>query len=153
MSKNNGNGAGPMLTPLAEWQRLRVHGAVMTLRSTGRVVKWRPVELIRALQQGKIPDHLTAFVAARTWSGSGVDERSDKEKAVEWLDYLDMMATLALIDPDPASLEPGDLLYEELVEIEETVRNPAKAVQPFPGKQSAGVDARPEGSEVHQAAK
>lgn len=149
MSKQNGNGI--YVTPLEEWQRLRVQGYVKTL-GTGRVVRLRPVELIRALQQGKIPDTLTAFVAARVWTGNAGDQRSNAEKAIDWINYLDLMAHLGLMEPDPDQLAPGDLLYEELVEIEETVTSPAKALLPFPARPEPGVDAGPESSQVQQTA-
>lgn len=155
---SNGNGANgatePTLTPLAEWQRLRLFGQVKTLQCTGRVIRWRPVELIRALQQGKIPDNLTSYVAKRVWSGNADDSRSDQEKALDWGNYLDLIATLGLMTPDPdALLATGDLLYDELVEIEETVTAPAKAVLTFPGKQEGHVDAVLQGDQVQQAAK
>lgn len=150
MSKQNGT--NPPVTPLQEWQRLRVQGTVKTLQ-TGRVVRWRPVELIRALQQGKIPDTLTAFVAARVWTGNASDTRSNAEKAIDWMNYLDLMARLGLMEPDPEPLlATGDLLYEELVEIEETVTSPAKALLPFPARQGATVDSGQQGSQVQQAA-
>lgn len=139
MSEQNG------VTPLAEWQRMRLQGTEKTL-ATGRVVRWRPVELIRALQQGKIPDTLTAFVAARVWTGNAGDTRSNHEKALDWLNYLDLIACLGLMEPDPEPLlATGDLFYEELVEIEETVTSPAKALLPFPGGQGASVDSGPKG--------
>lgn len=150
MSKQNGN--SPQATPLQEWQRLRLQGTLKTLR-TGRVVRWRPVELIRALQQGKIPDALTAFVAARVWTGNANDTRSNAEKAIDWQNYLDLMARLGLMEPDPEPLlATGDLFYDELVEIEETVTSPAKALLPFPAGQGASVGAGQQGSQVQQAA-
>lgn len=155
MAKQNGHAQGapaePLPTPLAEWQRMRVYGTVKTL-STGRVIRWRPVELIRALQQGKIPEKLTSFVAARVWTGNADDTRGNAEKAIDWQNYLDLIAALGLMTPDPAKLEPGDLLYDELVEIEETVTSPAKAVLPFPGEQKRDVDALPQGDQIQQAA-
>jgi len=139
------NGYTPQPTPLEEWQRLRLVGVVKTL-ATGRVIRWRPVELIRALQQGKIPDNLTAYVAKRVWAGNADDTRCEAEKAKDWQDYLDLIATLSLMEPNPAPLlATGDLLYDELVEIEETVTNPAKAVLPFPVKQGGDVGTGPEG--------
>lgn len=149
MSKSNG--AGPQVTPLAEFQRLQRQGSLKTL-STGRVVRLRPVELLRALQQGKIPDTLTAFVAARVWTGNAGDTRSNAEKAIDWLNYLDLIARLGLMEPDPDQLAPGDLLYEELLEIEETVTSPAKALLPFLGGEKPGVDAGAKGSQVQPAA-
>lgn len=146
-----GQATEPTPTPLSEWQRLRMVGTVKTL-STGRVIRWRPVELIRALQQGKIPDNLTGFVAARVWTGNAGDTRSNAEKAVDWMNYLDLIARLALMEPEPQLLlATGDLLYDELIEIEETVTSPAKALQPFPGKQGTGVDAGAEGGQVQPA--
>lgn len=147
MAKQQHGTNGKEPTPLEEWRKLRLFGALKTLR-TGRVVRWRPVELLRALQQGKIPDNLSGFVANRVWTGQPNDERSNAEKAIDWQNYLDLMATLGLMEPDPAQLEPGDLLYDELSEIEETVTNPAKAVLPFPVQQGGHVDAGPESGEV-----
>lgn len=147
MSEQNG------VTPLAEWQRMRLQGVEKTLK-TGRKIRWRPVELIRALQQGKIPDTLTAFVAARVWTGNANDTRSNEEKALDWINYLDLMATLGLMEPDPEPLlATGDLLYDELVEIEETVTSPAKALIPFPDGQGPNVDVGAKGRQVQQAAK
>lgn len=138
-------------TPQEEWQRLRLMGTLKTLK-TGRVIRWRPVELIRALQQGKIPDNLTAYVAKRVWSGNADDARSEMVKAIDWQNYLDLMATLGLMTPDPAPLlATGDLLYDELVEIEETVTSPAKAVLPFPVQQGGHVDTVHERVQVQPA--
>lgn len=149
----NGHAPEPPLTSHEEWTRMRLVGTVKTLECTGRVIRWRPVELIRALQQGKIPDNLTNYVSKRVWSGNADDPRSDQEKAIDWGNYLDLMATLGLMTPDPAPLlATGDLLYDELVEIEETVTAPAKAVRSFLGEQARHVDTRPESSQVPQTA-
>jgi hypothetical protein len=151
MAKQHSNGVEP--TPLEEWQRMRLFGTVKKLK-TGRIIRWRPVELIRALQQGKIPENLTSYVAKRVWLGNADDTRSEVEKAIDWQNYLDLMATLGLMDPEPEPLlATGDLLYDELVEIEETVTSPAKAVLPFPGQQGGHVDAGPEGGQVRTDAK
>lgn len=159
MAKQNGqsgagsNGHTPQVTTLEEWQRMRLFGTVKTLKSTGRVIRWRPVELIRALQQGKIPDNLTAYVANRVWTGNVDDPRSDAEKAIDWQNYLDLIATLGLMEPDPKPLlDTGDLLYDELVEIEGTVTSPAKSVLMFSGEQAGNVDAGAEGRQVQSAA-
>ena len=152
-AESNGHSPEPLLTSLEEWTRMRLVGTVKTLDCTGRVIRWRPVELIRALQQGKIPDNLTSYVAKRVWTGNADDPRSDQEKAIDWQNYLDLIATLGLMTPDPSKLlATGDLLYDELVEIEETVTAPAKAVRPFPGQQGTGVGAVLQGNKVQQTA-
>lgn len=155
----NGNGTDPPLTPLEEWQRMRLFGAVATLKCTGRVIRWRYVDLLSLFADGKIPDHLTAFVSKRVWSGKGEETRSDQEQAAEWVKYLNFIATEALIHPavsdDPQAANtilPSDLLYQEREEIEDLVRDPAKAALPFPVKQGGDVDAGAEGGQVQPAA-
>lgn len=163
-ASHNGNGTGnhnePQLTPVEEWQRLRLHGAVKTLESTGRVIKWRPVNLTRMLKEGKIPDNLTAYVAHRLWAGIADDERSDLEKLLDWQEYHVVVATACLLFPivtenpkGAGEIHPDDLLDVELVEIERMVRNPSDEVRRFRGEPERDVDALPKGEQVQQAAK
>lgn len=158
MAKASTNGTGPQLTPAQEFRLLREVGAVKELESSGRVVRWRPVNLTRMLQKGEIPDHLTTYIAARVWSGKPDDTRSDKDKAIEWMEYLDLVAAASLLHPRISEtptgadeIHPDDLLEEEKLEIEQMATNPAQAVRPFRGEQSRIVAALPEGDEVRQA--
>lgn len=159
--QNNGNGASsdgaqgtpdPPLTPLEEWQRMRLHGTVSTLPSSGRVVRWRPVELLVLFAEGKIPDKLTAYVASRVWAGKAEDKRSDQEQAGDWIGYLNMVRDFGLMDLDVSALKSGDFLYPELVDFEDLVTNAVKAVLPFPVKQTGDVGAGTEGGQVQPAA-
>jgi hypothetical protein len=163
MSKQNGATAPanpqPQLTLPQAFRELREHGAITTLKSSGRVIHWRPVQLTRMLKAGKIPDHLTAFVSQVVWSDDGEDNRSAKEKAIEWQDYLDLVAASALIHPvisdDPQSaneIAPEALLYEGLVEIDQLARNPLQTVRPFRGEQTADVGVGAESGEGVEAA-
>lgn len=157
MSKSNG--AGLTLTPAQEFRLLREVGALVTLVATGRVVRWRPVNLTRLLQKGEIPDHLTTFIAARVWSGKSDDSRTDAQKAIEWLNYLDLVVAASLLHPrifdnpkGPDEIHPDDLLEEEKLEIEQLATNPVQAVRPFRGEQVADVAVAPEGDALSQAA-
>lgn len=160
VSQNGMNGASgePHLTPIEEWKRLQL-GTITELTSTGRVVKWRPVELLRMFAAGKIPDHLTVFVSQRVWLGTAADERTEQQKAADWLAYLDFMASVVLIHPRviygaqvEGDIQPTDLTYEELLEIEAMARNPIDKVRPFRGEQERDVGAVPQGNEVQQSA-
>lgn len=157
--QNNGNGASsnghapdPPLTPIEAWQRMRVVGTVSTLPSSGRVVRWRPVELLVLFAEGKIPDKLTAYVASRVWEGKAEDKRSDQEKAADWIGYLNMVRDFGVMDLDVSALKSGDFLYPELVDFEDLVTNAVKAVLPFPVKQAGDVDAGTEGGQVQPVA-
>lgn len=162
---STGNGYAPHgqpdapLTPVEEWQRLRVHGMVKVLEATGRVVRWRPVNLTRMLKDGKVPDHLTGYVARRLWLGTPDEERSDQEKLVDWMEYHELVAKASLLYPvvtddpqGPDEIHPDDLLDDELVEIERMARNPADEVRRFRGEQAGDVGAVSEGGQVVEAA-
>lgn len=156
----NGNGVTPHLTPLDDFRELRVHGKVATLQSSGRVVRWRPVHLARMLKAGKIPDRLTALVVSLVYGGEAEkDTRSDQEKAIEWQDYLDWIATCTLMEPvvsdDPSATNailPEDLFHEELLELDRMARFPLDAVRPFRGEQARDVEPVRQGETGEQAA-
>lgn len=164
MSKHNeipvsSNGNSPSLTPIENFRALRVHGRVSTLKSSGRVVRWRPVHLARLLKAGKIPDHLSTFVTELVWAGvDEEDSRTPKEKAIEWQDYLDWISASMLMFPrvsdDPQGddeIAPEDLYYEEQIELERMARRPLDEVRPFPAEQAQHVEPGPEGERVEQA--
>jgi hypothetical protein len=153
------NGNSPTLTPLTDFRELRINGRVDTFKCSGRVVRWRPVNLSRALRSGKIPDHLTAYVAKRVWTGSdSVDERSDVERVAEWGEYLDWVAQNALVyptvtdHPTEQEIMPDDLFDPELQELELWATYPLSAVRPFPGTQGADVDIGTKSREVGETA-
>lgn len=162
MSKQNGkepgNGHEAPLTPVEDFKALRLHGKAEALESSGRVVRWRPVNLTRMLKAGKVPDHLTAFVTTIVWSGNDEDERPAVKQAIEWQDYLDWMASQTLIAPSVAYGEtagdilPDDLFHEELLELDAKARKPLEAVRPFRAEQIVDVDNTQEGKRVEQAA-
>jgi hypothetical protein len=148
------------ITSGVEFRRLSQEGQVRTLKSTGRVVRQRPVNLLRMLKLGKIPDHLTAYVMSLVWSDKTEKERSELEQAVEWLDYLDMVARETLMDPvivdDPQAdnqIANDDLVYPELLELHNWAREPFEAVRPFPGEQNGNVDDRAKSNQSEQAPK
>jgi hypothetical protein len=147
------------MTPLTDWRELRLNGRVDTFRCSGRTVRWKPVNLARALRAGKVPDNLTAYVAKRAWSGADdKDERDDLTKTIEWVDYLDWIAQAALVYPTLAdtpaeqNILPDDLYDQELQELELWATYPLAAVRPFPGQQNTDVDARHESRTVEPAA-
>lgn len=157
MSKQNGfathAATEPALTSLDDFRELRVRGKVTTLQSSGRVVRWRPVHLARMLKAGKIPDRLTPIVVSLVYAGKDeADERSEEEKAIEWQDYLDWIATCTLLEPrvsddpnDKNSIVPDDLFHEELLELDGMARFPLQAVRPFRSEQVADVEAGRQG--------
>lgn len=153
------NGNSPALTSADDFRALRVHGRVTTLKSSGRVVRWRPVQLARLLKAGNIPDHLTSFVTTLVWAGEDDDERSPKDKAIEWQDYLDWISASTLMHPrvsdDPQGADeiaPEDLFYDEQIELERMARRPLEEVRPFPAEQAQYVESGAEGEPVEQTA-
>lgn len=149
---NKRNSSTPPLTPASEFRRIGREGLVITLESSGRVVRMRSVQLMRMLKAGKIPDPLTAYVASLVYGGDEADTRSIAEQAVDWLAYLDLVVTAALMHPrvvdDPQEddeIAIEDLEYAELVEISGWARNPLDAVRPFRGEQTQPVDVGTEG--------
>lgn len=153
------NGTGLTLTPAQEFRLLREVGQIRTLESSGRVVRWRPVNLTRMLQKGDIPDRLTTYIAALVWSGKPDDTRTDAQKAIDDMEYLDLIAAASLLHPRVTEtpqgdddIHPDDLLYEEKLEIERLARSPIEAVRPFRREQGRDVAAAPEGDALSQAA-
>lgn len=151
-------GTVSQLTPAAEFRRMRAEGVVVTL-ATGRVVKIRPVQLARLLQGGTVPDHLSTFVAQMVWHGAADDDRDMRTKAIEWLEYLDLIAAAALMHPRVVEsptlddeIEPADLTYGELLEIESVARMPMEAVRRFRREQVGDVDAVAQGEQVRAIA-
>lgn len=135
------------LTPASEFRRISREGLVITLESSGRVVRLRSVQLMRMLNTGKIPDPLTPYVASMVYGGDEEDERSTVEKAKDWQAYLDLVVTAALMHPKVVDNPQGDdeiaiedLEYAELIEIHGWARNPLDAVRPFRGEQAQPVD-------------
>lgn len=141
------NGNVPSLTSGADFRRLRKEGFVRTLECSGRVVRLRPVNLFRMLQAGKIPDPLTSYVASRIWAADAEEEtRSGVEQAIEWQEYLDLVAVASLMHPlivdNPqadSEISIEDLLYDELMEIYRIARNPLEKVKPFREEQGGDV--------------
>lgn len=134
------------LTPASEFRRIGREGLVVTLESSGRVVRLRSVQLMRMLTAGKIPDPLTDYVASLVYGGDEDDERTAVEKAKDWQAYLDLVVTAALMHPRVVDNPQGedeiaieDLEYAELVEIHGWARNPLDAVRPFRGEQAQPV--------------
>lgn len=165
MSKRNGinsqtNGHGLIITSAAEFRRLREFGEVTTL-SSGRVVRWRPVNLARMLKAGRIPDHLTNFVTSLVWTDDHAEERSPREQAIEWQDYLDWVSEAALLSPRVVNgLQPladdeilvDDLTYDEQLDLNNLARGLLKEVRPFPDEQSADLGAVQQGEQGEPAA-
>lgn len=154
-----GNPLGPQLTPAREFRLLREMGQIVTLESTGRVVKWRPVNLVRMLERGEVPDKLTAYVAAMLWQGTADDTRTDAQKAIDWQNYLELVASASLLHPvvceNPVKeneIHADDLTPEELAEIEQLAVSPTEAVRRFRGEQARDVAVAPEGDALPQAA-
>lgn len=146
MGRNNGTGL--KLTPPSEFRKLREAGYVVELESTGRVVKLRPVNPTRLLRSGDIPDHLSGAVAKLVWGGAEEDERSEAQKAQDWLAYLETIAQAALLYPrigteplgeDEIAIE--DLTQGELIDIERHALKPLEAVRSFRDEQKRAVDA------------
>lgn len=134
------------LTPASEWRSMQRDGVVITLQSSGRTVRLRSVQLARLLKAGQIPDPLTAYVASMIYGGDEDETRTAAQKAIEWQDYLDLVATVALMHPrvvenpqndDEIAIE--DLEYAELIEIHGWARNPLDAVRPFRQQETANV--------------
>lgn len=147
MNQRKPSSSVPPLTPASEFRRIGSEGIVVTLQSSGRVVRLRSVQLMRMLTAGKIPDPLTAYVASLVYGGDEDDERSVVEKAKSWQAYLDLVATAALMHPRVVDEPQGEdeiaiehLEYAELVEIHGWARNPLDAVRPFRGEQTQPVD-------------
>jgi hypothetical protein len=143
----------------ADFRRLSQEGQVRTLKTSVRVVRQRPVNLLRMLKLGKIPDELTAYVMSLVWSDKAEQERSELEKAVEWLGYLEMIAKETLLDPvivdDPQAdneIAVEWLTYPELLELHNWAREPFDMVRPFRVEQNGNVEIRPESSESIEAA-
>lgn len=147
-------------TPAAEFRRMREEGELRTLVSTGRMVILRPVRLMRMLQKGRIPDHLSEYVARQVWGPDDAeDTRTATQKAVQWQEYLDMVVSSALVYPVLSDAPQGedqigldDLEYEEMLDIHEFAIEPTKAVRSFRGKQGSDVGVGDQGGEVRQAA-
>lgn len=148
------------LTPADDFRQLRLHGRVTTLQSSGRVVRWRPVNLARMLKAGKIPDYLTNFVASMTWEGEEKDERSTAEKGIEWQNYLDWISQATLMSPRVVDEPRGadeiaveDLFYEEQIELDRLARYPLQAVRPFRVEQEGSVGVGEQGEQDEPVAK
>lgn len=147
-------------TPATEFRRANTEGVVRTL-SSGRVVRQRPITLMRLVKAGKVPDSLTPYVMSLVWSSEKEETRDDKTQMVEWLDYLDLIAKASLVDPvvveSPQAaneIAPDDLTYDELVQIHAWARTPNFAeVKTFPVEQSGNLESGTEGGESEQAAK
>ncbi len=153
------NDPTPTLTPAAEFRRMRAEGVTITLQSSGRTVRLRSVQLMRMLKAGKIPDPLTAYVASMVYGGDEDDTRSVAEKAIEWQDYLDLVASAALLHPRVVEHPQGedeiaidDLEHAELIEIHGWARNPLDAVRPFREQPAADVGVGTESREGVAAA-
>lgn len=148
------------VTPAASFREVTKEGFPRTL-STGRKVRQRPVNLLRLIKAGKVPDTLTPYVLSLVWSERKGNQADDKEQAVEWLDYLDFMAGVSLTEPvisdnpqGPNEITLDDLTYQELLDIHAWARTPDfKAVKPFPVEQDGDLESGTESGESEQVAK
>lgn len=142
-------------TPAADFRRVSAEGEVRVL-STGRVVRQRPVNLLRLVKGGKVPDHLTAYVVGLVWGSDKEETRSDQERAVEYLDYLDYIAHISLASPVVVDKPKGDheiavddLAFVELQEIRDWALRPHdfQAVKTFPVQQDGNLEPGTEGGQ------
>lgn len=156
------NGAGLTLTPAQEFRLLREVGALVTLVSTGRVVRWRPVRVARLLREGKIPDTLTPQVMRMIWDSRDLDTRDVTQRAKDWYDYRELIVAAALLHPVVTTtpkganeIHPDDLEPEEIDEIYDLAIAPLKEVSRFrlePAEQVGTLADSPESDEIPQAA-
>lgn len=97
---------GPTVTPASEFRRVREQGEIVTIRSTGRVVRMRVVKPSALLKLGDIPDPLAELVMRIMFGQITNEEYAEffalqerKERAVELAESLRVVCTAALIEP------------------------------------------------------
>ena len=141
------------------WRQLREEGTVATLK-TGRVIRYRPIDLLDALDAGEIPDLLTVQILRTVWDSTGEDTRVASKQAKDWIGMLNLIAKLALISPavvdEPQGddqILPRDLGRGERKEIYDLATQPIDEVLRFRDQQKSDVDAVPDGDAGKQAAK
>lgn len=132
------------VTPAREFRRPRVEGTLKRLGS-GRVIRWKPIELHRLYLAGDIPDLLKPLVASRIWGEK--DEDRDASFRKYWTVKL-FVVSVAVIEPkvveDPSAADEiavTDFFDDEIDEIYEMATEPAKELHPFRPQQ--GGDAQP----------
>lgn len=127
-----------------DWRRPREQGTLRRLRS-GRVVRWKPVELHRLYIAGQIPDELTPVVASYLWGETDEDRNKSLKKFWEVKLFL---VSVAVIEPTLVlKVETDDdipveyLFDDEIDEIHELATEPAKSLYSF--RQEQGTDVEP----------
>jgi len=105
---SNGTGV-KVVTPAAEWRRMREEGVQQTLLS-GRVVRLRTVTPDRLLKTGRVPDILTPIVTKMLF------EEVDNDELNEFIKPRDNVAdNLAMIEGLNVVCQAG-MLYPRIVD-------------------------------------
>lgn len=146
-------------TPGGAWRELREVGTVTQLKSTERVICYRPVDLLDALEAGEVPDPLTEQVLRVAWDSTTEDKRTSAQRAKDWIALLNLVAKLTLIHPvvsdDPQGddeILPKDLSSDERKEIYDLATQPIEQVLRFRAEQTGDVGRVSQGDDSGEAA-
>lgn len=130
-------------TTAAEYRKVMRDGVELRL-ATGRPVRMRLVELSRLYTGGKIPSHLTNYVAGLLWYEPGSKSKSTSDENIRYnAEVMRLVAKAALVDPEivdnpktDSEISFDDLFDEELSEIYRLANSPAKALESFRRQQA-----------------
>ena len=106
--KPSTNGHYP--TTAVEWKKPREEGELVPLPS-GNWARLRPVDLLKMVKMGRIPDLLSPIAAKAVWAEQNPEEIGDSlEMAMQYNDLMGVILPAVFIEPKVAlpDTEPAD---------------------------------------------
>lgn len=158
--KNGTKDAGIMPMSGAAWRADMEVGHVYTLPNSGKPARLRPVDLLKLLEAGKIPNTLEGLVGTILWGEKPENDKvEDKDEAHQWLELAELICKASftnpvIVDHPTANNEIGleHIENADKLWVGEKMIGPTVALFPFRTRQGADVELVPDSEGDKRAA-